>query len=51
MTDALLGEHLAVVREQSTRAEGRAWLAQLPSLIDDAVARWDLELGEPFTGG
>lgn len=46
-----LGEHLAVVREQSARADGRAWLAELRSLVDDAVERWGLLLGEPFDGG
>src|ERR1700733_2732969 len=28
--------------------EGRRWLDALPGLVDDAAARWELALGEPF---
>ena len=28
--------------------EGRAWLRELPRLVQDCAARWRLELGEPF---
>jgi streptomycin 6-kinase len=30
---------------------GRAWLARLPSLVEECAARWDLDPGEPFRGG
>ena len=42
---------LPVVVEQSTRAAGRAWLPRLPALIDAAVERWELTVGEPFRSG
>jgi streptomycin 6-kinase len=42
---------LPVVEEQSRHADGRRWLAQLPSLLDVAVHRWDLDLGDPFRSG
>jgi streptomycin 6-kinase len=29
-------------------AEGRAWLERLPRLLQECVAEWSLELGEPF---
>ena len=32
-------------------AEGEAWLAGLPDLAAELAAAWDLELGEPMTGG
>jgi streptomycin 6-kinase len=28
--------------------EGRAWLAELPRLVDECAEAWSLELGEPF---
>jgi streptomycin 6-kinase len=28
--------------------DGRDWLRSLPNAVDDCVAHWDLELGEPF---
>jgi streptomycin 6-kinase len=31
--------------------EGAAWLARLPRLVDRAVRRWDLVLGDPFPSG
>jgi streptomycin 6-kinase len=32
-------------------AEGEVWLAALPDLAAELAAAWDLELGEPMTGG
>lgn len=32
-------------------AEGEAWLAALPDLAAELAATWNLELGEPMTGG
>jgi streptomycin 6-kinase len=40
-----------VVIEQGARPDGRAWLPTLPALLDAAVTRWGLELGEPYRGG
>lgn len=31
--------------------EGRAWLAEVPRLVDQAAAHWDLRLEAPFEGG
>ena len=28
--------------------DGRAWLARLPGLLEECVAEWSLELGDPF---
>jgi len=28
--------------------EGRAWLAQLPRLVDECVEQWSLRIGDPF---
>lgn len=49
--DCRVPADLPVVVEWRGRAEGRAWLSSLPSLLDRAVERWDLELGEPFRDG
>ena len=51
MTSPDIPDDLPVVAEQRVHAEGRAWLARLPSLIEAAAARWDLDLGSPFRGG
>ncbi len=32
-------------------AEGRAWLAQLPSTLAEIARRWELEIGTPLQGG
>lgn len=32
-------------------AEGRAWLAQLPSRLADVAGRWELDIGPPLHGG
>jgi streptomycin 6-kinase len=29
----------------------RSWLAALPQIVDEIVAEWELELGEPYAGG
>ena len=34
--------------ENSFEEEGRAWLQALPSLLNQAAARWGLTLGAPF---
>jgi streptomycin 6-kinase len=42
----------AILRDGIGRtAGGGAWIARLPELVDRAVARWGLELGEPFRTG
>jgi streptomycin 6-kinase len=49
--DPRIPDDLPVVVQQGARPVGRAWLPTLPGLLDAAVERWDLELGEPFRGG
>jgi len=39
-----------LVERWSASAEGRAWLDQLPSWIDDLSERWSLRIGPVFTG-
>ncbi|MPV35754.1 aminoglycoside phosphotransferase family protein [Georgenia subflava] len=41
----------AMRRELSPTADGPAWLARLPELVDRARTRWGLRLGEPFESG
>lgn len=42
----------AILRDGIGRsAGGAAWIDQLPELVDRAVERWGLELGEPFRTG
>ena len=36
---------------QRRTAQGRGWLLKLPELLDAAVERWDLDLGESFRMG
>jgi streptomycin 6-kinase len=38
-------------RALSNGAAGRSWLDDLPDVIAELAARWDLELGSPFSGG
>ncbi|AXK31388.1 hydroxyurea phosphotransferase [Streptomyces armeniacus] len=42
---------LPVVTTMGRHAGGRAWLAELPGLIEEFRERWGLRLGEPFHGG
>ena len=35
----------------AARPDTAAWLTELPSLVDRAVERWDLALGEPYAEG
>lgn len=44
-------DDLPVVVEQRSTPQGRSWLPKLPALLDAAVERWELELGEPFRNG
>ncbi|HEX4216324.1 MAG TPA: hypothetical protein VIA06_23650 [Candidatus Dormibacteraeota bacterium] len=32
-------------------SRGRDWLRSLPGLVAECAERWDLRLGEPYTGG
>jgi streptomycin 6-kinase len=42
----------AILRDGVGRTPGgAAWIARLPELVEQAVARWGLELGEPFRTG
>src|SRR5659263_466671 len=42
----------AILRDGIGRTPGgAAWIARLPDLVEQAVARWGLELGEPFRTG
>jgi len=42
----------AILRDGIGRTDGgAAWIERLPELVDRAVARWDLSLGEPFRTG
>ena len=36
---------------ESQGAAGRAWLAELPGLVDEVCRRWSLSLGEVLYGG
>lgn len=47
----LVPSTLPVVATMGAHESGRAWLAELPRLIEESAARWDLRLGEPFHGG
>lgn len=49
--DSRIPDDLPVVVAQRRRAPGRSWLATLPRLLDGAMDRWDLELGQPFRNG
>jgi streptomycin 6-kinase len=42
-----------LVRERASNngAAGQRWLADLPELVAELAGRWQLELGEAFTGG
>jgi len=40
-----------VVRNKAIAAGAQHWLDNLPSLIDEIAADWDLDVGEPFTDG
>ncbi len=42
-----------VVRRKATAlgAEGEAWLAGLPGLVDDLAHRWSITIGTPLSGG
>lgn len=51
MADERVRLDLPVVLEQSSHAEGRRWLDELPTLLDAAITNWDLELGTPFASG
>ncbi|MEE1941904.1 aminoglycoside phosphotransferase family protein [Streptomyces sp. TRM 70361] len=42
---------LPVVRTVRGYPGGRVWLDRLPGLIGELTVRWELEPGEPFTGG
>ncbi|GAA1500401.1 aminoglycoside phosphotransferase family protein [Streptomyces synnematoformans] len=42
---------LPVLTEMRVHASGRAWLAELPALVEKLRARWSLRLGAPFAGG
>jgi streptomycin 6-kinase len=42
---------LPVVAEMGRHASGRAWLARLPTLIEELRVAWGLRLGAPFHGG
>ncbi|WP_240662536.1 aminoglycoside phosphotransferase family protein [Streptomyces sp. WAC 06738] len=48
---ALFPPGLPVLSEMRVHASGRAWLAELPDLVEKLRARWSLRLGAPFTGG
>ncbi|MCW2924094.1 MAG: aminoglycoside phosphotransferase [Thermoleophilia bacterium] len=41
----------ALVAQWGSTPAGRAWLSQLPDLVDRASARWGLEPGEPYASG
>jgi streptomycin 6-kinase len=43
--------HLAENLRAWHGAEGDAWLAGLPALVEDVAARWQLQIGEPFADG
>lgn len=49
--DPRIPDDLPVVVEQQRTPHGRSWLQKLPGLLDSAVERWDIELGEPFRAG
>lgn len=52
MSDAaLFPPDLPVLTEMRVHASGRAWLAELPALVEKLRARWSLRLGAPFKGG
>ncbi|NYI07827.1 aminoglycoside phosphotransferase family protein [Allostreptomyces psammosilenae] len=51
MTTELFPADLPVTATVSRTADGRAWLARLPALVDDLRERWSLRLGAPFQGG
>lgn len=51
MADPRIPDELPVVVEQRSTPQGRSWLPKLPALLDAAVERWELELGEPFRNG
>lgn len=42
---------LADAVEMDARPERRAWLAALPSLVEEIAAKWELELGKPYGPG
>lgn len=48
---ALVPASLPVVTTMGSHDSGREWLAELPRLIEESAAKWDLRLGEPFHGG
>ena len=52
MTTALrIPDRLAHIVVAAFGDVGRSWLARLPSLVDDAAAAWQLEVGAPFEPG
>ncbi|WBB62252.1 phosphotransferase [Streptomyces sp. WMMC500] len=42
---------LPVLTEMRRHASGRAWLAELPALVEKLRTRWSLRFGAPFPGG
>jgi streptomycin 6-kinase len=43
--------HLAENLRAWHGAEGDAWLAGLPALVEEVAARWQVQIGEPFADG
>lgn len=42
---------LPVLTEMRLHASGRAWLAELPALVEKLRTRWSLDFGAPYMGG
>lgn len=42
---------LPVWKAMRRTTDGRAWLARLPALVEEARQRWGLRLGAPYQGG
>jgi streptomycin 6-kinase len=51
MTTGLFPSWLPVAATVNRTADGRAWLKELPSLVEELRQRWSVRLGAPFPGG
>ena len=51
MLPAIAVPELVRQRAMAHGAAGRRWLDELPDVLADLAARWDLEIGSPFPGG
>jgi streptomycin 6-kinase len=51
LVQAAKGDDARLVRRGVAGIERGAWIAELPSVVEDLVRRWSLEVGRPFQPG